>query len=487
MSVSSTRPRPAATVDTAAPRDTAIQSDSGAPRLSGRLGVAGIVLIVVAAASPLGVIGGTVPLAIAGGNGAGLPFVYLLAMVILLLFSVGFTSMTPHVPTAGAFYSYIDKGLGRHAGLGAAFAALLSYLALEAGVYGLFAPAVQEVVRTYGGPELPWWFWAAGALAAVAWLGHRNIELSGKVLAVLLVAEVVIVLVLDGLIVLGGGGAEGLSTGFITPSTVLSGAPGIALLFAILSFIGFEATAVFRDEARDPDKTIPRATYLALLVVGGFYALSTWLLISVWGDGAVVQKATDEPGTLLSETTALYLGTAGSHLVQVLLATSLFACILSFHNIGSRYFFQLAGKEIFPRNLGRTHERHRSPYRASMADNAIVGLFLLTAVVAGWDPIVQFYTWFAGFASLGIVVLMTLTGVAVLVFFRRRGAPVRDWKRSIAPALGFLGLLGILGLILQNLPTLLGNSAPLAAAVVVLILLCFSAGALIGSRPGKRA
>ncbi|NMR29027.1 amino acid permease [Crystallibacter degradans] len=464
------------------PPTIAPQTKTDAPRLSGRLGVASVVLIVVAAASPLGVIGGTVPLAIASGNGAGLPFIYLLATGILLLFSVGFTTMTPHVPTAGAFYSYIEKGLGRRAGLGGAFVALLSYLALEAGVYGLFAPAVDEVVRAYGGPSLPWWFWAAAALAAVAWLGHRNIEVSGKVLAVLLVAEVVIVLVLDGFIVFGGGGPEGLSTGFVTPSTVLSGAPGIALLFAILSFIGFEATAIFRDEARDPDKTIPRATYLALIVVGGFYALSTWLLISVWGDGTIVQKATDAPGTLLSETTALYLGTAGSHIVQVLLATSLFACILSFHNIGSRYFFQLAGQDVFPRKLARTHARHNSPHLASIADNAVVALFLLTAVVAGWDPIVQFYTWFAGFASLGIVVLMTLTSVAVLVFFRRRQTAVTDWKRSVAPALGFVGLLGILVLILQNLPSLVGNSTALAVAVVVLILACFAAGAVIASR-----
>ncbi|MFT4468650.1 APC family permease [Arthrobacter sulfonylureivorans] len=481
MSVSN--PKTFAAPPAAATAASKTGTEAGAtPRLSGRLGVASIVLIVVAAASPLGVIGGTVPLAIASGNGAGLPFIYLLATAILLLFAVGFTAMTPHVPSAGAFFSYVEKGLGRRAGLGAAFVALLSYLALEAGVYGLFAPAVDEVVRAYGGPGLPWWVWAAAALVAVAWLGHRNIELSGKVLAVLLVAEVLIVLVLDAAIVFGGGGAEGLSTGFLTPSTVLSGAPGIALLFAILSFIGFEATAVFRDEARDPDKTIPRATYLALLVVGGFYALSSWLLISVWGDTGIVQKATDAPGTLLSETTALYLGTAGSHIVQVLLATSLFACILSFHNISSRYFFQLSGQGIFPATLAGTHVRHRSPHRASAAATAVVVLFLLVAVVAGWDPIVQFYTWFAGFSSLGVVVLMTLTSVAVLVFFRRQGAPAGSWKRSVAPALGLLGLLGILGLILQNLPTLVGNSVPLAIAVVVLILASFGAGAVVAAR-----
>ena len=133
------------------------------PRLRGNLGVASIVFIVVAAASPLGVIGGPVPLGIAFGNGAGFPFSFVIATVVLLLFSVGFTQMTRFVPTAGAFYSYVSKGMGRGFGLGAAFVALLAYLALEAGVFGLFGPGLAELVKSYGGPELPWWVWALSA------------------------------------------------------------------------------------------------------------------------------------------------------------------------------------------------------------------------------------------------------------------------------------------------------------------------------------
>ncbi|MGO4383558.1 APC family permease [Specibacter sp. RAF43] len=460
------------------------QSEKTAPRLTGRLGVTGIVLIVVAAASPLGVIGGPVPLGIASGNGAGLPTIFLAATAILLLFAVGFTTMTPHVPDAGAFSSYIRRGLGRRAGTGAAFVALLSYLALEAGVYGLLGPAVGQVVTAYGGPDLPWWLWAAVALAAVTWLGHRNIELSGKVLGVLLLAEVLIVLVLDARVILAGGGPQGLSAGFAVPATVFSGAPGVALLFAILSFIGFEATAVFRDEARDPDRTIPRATYLALALIGLFYAVSTWALLSAWGDDAAVARALSNPGSMLADTAGAYLGPVGAHLVQVLLTTSLFACILAFHNIGSRYFFQLGASGVLPATLAGTHPVHRSPHRASLADNAVVAIFLAAALVTGWDPINEFYTWFAGFASLGIVVLMTLTSVAVVVFFRRRGAPWVNWRRSVAPTLGFLGLLGILALILSNLPALLGGSTLLCVVVLAVLVLALAAGWVIeNARP----
>ncbi|MGL3805510.1 APC family permease [Paeniglutamicibacter sp. R2-26] len=456
------------------------------PRLRGNLGVASIVFIVVAAASPLGVIGGPVPLGIAFGNGAGFPFSFVIATVVLLLFSVGFTQMTRFVPTAGAFYSYVSKGLGRGFGLGAAFVALLAYLALEAGVFGLFGPGLAELVKSYGGPDLPWWAWAAVGFVAVTALGYRNIELSGKLLAVLLIAEVAIVLVLDAVVVFSGGGPEGFATGIVTPSEIVSGAPGMGILFAILSFVGFEATAVFRDEARDPDRTIPRATYISLISIGIFYTISSWVLISANGESDIVANATENPGTILQTTTQAYLGAAGGHIVQLLFVTSLFACILSFHNIASRYLFQLGARGVLPAPLGSAHRVHGAPSAASLAASGTVAVLVLVAAVLGLDPIAQFYTWLGGISSVGIVLLLALTSVAVLVFFGRkeRGGPV--WQRRIAPALGLVGLLAFLAIILVNLPVLVGESSygPFSIGVLVLLGAALVAGPVVAA--GRR-
>lgn len=79
------------------------------------LGVLGILFFVLSAQAPLTGIAGAVPIAIAIGNGAGAPAAYLAAGVIVLLFSVGFVAMGRHVVDAGAFYTYIGKGLGRSA------------------------------------------------------------------------------------------------------------------------------------------------------------------------------------------------------------------------------------------------------------------------------------------------------------------------------------------------------------------------------------
>lgn len=452
-------------------------------QLRGNLGVSSIVFMVVAAAAPLGVIGGVVPLGIASGNGTGFPATFIASTLVLLLFAVGFTAMTPYVEEAGAFFSYVWQSLGLPVGIGIAFVALVSYVALEAGVYGLLGPAGASVVELAGGPSLPWWVFAAAAFAVTAYLGYRNIELSSRVLGVLLSGEIVIVLVLD-LVIVANGGDRGLSSGIVNPDAIFSGSLGVGLLFAIISYVGFEATAIFRDEARTPEHTIPRATYLALVLIGVFYAVTSWALISGWGDEQAVARATDSDATFLGDTAHRYIGAVGADIITVLYFTSLFACILAFHNVASRYVFALSQRDVLPARLSRPHDRHGSPHEASLWISGVVAVSVLLAVVFGLDPAAQFYTWFAGATTVGVVLLMIATSVAVLVFFARDRHGHSLWRVRIAPALGLAGLLGALVLILTNLNDLVGGSDVLAWAIVGVLATAFATGVAVGRRVG---
>ncbi|OBJ93232.1 amino acid transporter [Mycolicibacterium conceptionense] len=452
-------------------------------RLAGKLGPTAIVFMVVAAAAPLTVVAGTFPIGIAAGNGAAFPASYGVCTGVLLLFAVGFTAMTRYIRGAGAFYTYIAQGFGRHAGLGAAFLALLSYTAVQGGVYGYIGAALGELVTSHGGPAVPWYVYALAMMATVATLGYRHIELSGKVLGVLLVCEVGIVLVIN-LAVIGRGGAEGLSTAVLHPGNFFSGAPGIALIFALAGYIGFEATAVFRDEARDPARTIPRATYVALLLIGGFYALSSWSMVSAWGDAGAVAQATDNPANMLTDTAIHYLGSVAGDLVQIFLITSLFAALLSFHNVLARYIFSLGNTRALPERCGRSHLRHDSPHVASVVQTVTALVLVAASVMAGLDPVTQVFTWFVGAASVGIVVLMTLTSAAVIVYFRRTRVDTRPWNTLIAPLLGFAGLAVLSVMTAVNLPLLVGGSATLAAIIGVLLAGAFLGGIAVAiSRP----
>ncbi len=446
-------------------------------KLSGSLGVGSIVFMVVAAAAPLTVIAGTVPLGIAIGNGPAFPATFALSAVVLLLFAVGFCAMSPHVPNAGAFYAYVERGLGRVTGLGTAFLALATYTAVQLAVYGYIGAVIDGLVQNYGGPALPWWLWSVIVLAVVGLLGYRRIELSSRVLGVLLVCEVAIVLVFDA-VVAGTGGAQGPSTALLVPSQIGSGSLGVALMFAVAGFIGFEATAVFRDEARDPSRTIPRATYTALVLIGVFYTVSGWAVVTAWGDAGAVEAAGADPGGMLITTIANYLGAVGGDLAQVLLVTSLFAAILSFHNVLARYFFALGGSGALPVAWGRSHPRHGSPHMGSLVQSVSALALVAVFALAGLDPVTQVFAWMAGTATLGVLALMALTCLAVLVYFRRTRVDSRPWQTAIAPALGLAGLLVFLWLTITNFPTLIGGSAGLATAIGAVLVVFFAAGAL---------
>lgn len=424
--------------------------------LQGSLGVTAIIFMVVAAASPLTVVGGAAPLGILLGNGAGFPALYAISAVILLLFAVGLAAMTRHVPKPGAFFTYVGYGLGRSTGLAAAWTAMLTYTTIQVSVYGYIGYILSVTVTSLGGPAITWWVYSLLTVALVGVLGYRHIDLSSKVLGVLLVAEVGIVLVLVAAVVISGG-AQGLSLAPFEPANVVSGSPGVGLMFAIAAFIGFEATAIFRDEARDPNRTIPRATYGAVIGIGVFYTLASWALVMAWGPDGVLGAAAENPGTLILRTVAQYLGIVGEVTVNVLLITSMFACVLSFHNVLTRYQHSMAGAGVMPDRLGAVHDRHLSPHTSSLVQTITSVVLIAIFALFQLDPVLQVFTWFAGVATLAIAVLMAVTSVAVIVYFARTRQDRRFWNTVLAPALGFIGLILSAALIVLYFPLMVGD------------------------------
>ncbi len=464
---------PAAPATAAPPAD-----DAGGRGLRGSIGVVGIVFLVVAAAAPLTAIGGALPVMLAIGNGPGNPMAYVVAAVVLLLFSVGYAAMSRHVVDAGAFYAYVSKGLGTPVGVGAAGLALLTYTAIQAAIYGLAGATAQGLSTQYGGPDLPWWVWAFLLMAVVGLLGYRNIDVGTKVLGVLLTLEIGVIAVV-AVAVLAQGGADGIDVRSFTPSAFFSGAPGISIMFAIASFIGFEATAIYGEEARNPRRTVPLATYLAVVLIGAFYALSSWAVVLAFGSDGVVAAAQADTAGLVFTAAAEYVSPVVADVMLVLLLTSLFAALLAFHNAISRYLFALGRQGMAPDVLSRTHVRHASPHVGSLAQTGTAFVVVAVFAVAGSDPVLQLFTWMSGLATVSILLLMVLTSVAVLAFFARSRVDRRAWHTRVAPALGTLGLLGIVGLVLANFTTLISGDAVLATVLLTVIAAAFALGVVV--------
>lgn len=458
-----------------------------APGLQGSLGVASIVLMVVATAAPLTVMVANTPLIISMGNGVAAPFDAAAATLVMLLFTVGFVAMSKHITNAGAFYAYIQKGMGRMFGLGSATMAMTSYFFILVALEAYVGYALSQLFQNLLGLQVSWWLMSLAVIALVGFLGYRHIELSSKLLGIALILEIAIVLAVDFVIVMKHG-FSGMSLAPFSREAISSGSPGLGIMFAIYCFIGFEATVVFREEASDPERTIPRATYAAVLIAGAFYIISMWCEVIGIGLDKVLAFAGAHPGDMYLLLTEQYLGKASQDLLQVLLVTSLFACILSIHNIVVRYQYVLGRYDVLSKHLARVHPQHGSPHVSSFTQTVASCLMLLVLIAVGLDPVTQMYAWGATAGTLGYMVILSLTCISVIFFFRRNKLDSRLWNTVLAPAGGLLGILACLWIAIDNLPALVGEEKANTVTWLIglVVIASFLMGYLMALRLKKR-
>lgn len=453
--------------------------ESGNARIEGRMGPFELAFFVVAAAGPLLVVAGYAPLAFLLG-GVGAPGAQLVASVVLLLFAVGLTRMAMRIKNAGAFYSYIGQGLSRPLGAGSATLAMTAYSIIAIGQLGAVGAFAAGPLNNVLNTDIPWPVWSFIALATVAFLGHRQISLSAKVLGVALLTEAGILLILAVPVLLQGG-AEGIDFQAFEPSAVFAGG-GTGAMFAIVfgAFIGFESTAIYSEEARDPEKTVPRAVYLAVGFLGVFYTFMMWVVYVAFGKSNVVDAATADPVGLVFGAMETYVGHNAVLVMEVLLVTSAFASTLAFHNTASRYMFTLSREKMLPSFLSKVHPKHHSPFAASGFQSALAVVIVTIFVIAGLDPYLQLFLLLVAPGVLTVIILQALTSLAIIVYFNRDNnrAGLTVWSTVVTPLLSLIGLAVATYLIVINFELLSGRTDWVNWLLLAVIPLAFIVGLL---------
>jgi amino acid transporter len=425
-----------------------------------RLGVAPVVFMVMAAAAPLTVIAGGATTGWAVTGVIGIPIGYLAVGLVLAVFSVGYVAMSRKVVNSGAFYTYVTHGLGRVPGVGASFIAVLAYNAMQIGLYGGFGKVTADFIDAQTGWSTPWWLWAFAAWALIGLLGVLRIDLNGKILGTLLIAEIAVALVLAA--VHFSHPADGhISLTAIAPSQLLTPGIGAVLVTAITGFVGFEGTAVFSEESKDPQKTVARATYIAVAVIAVLYSSCALAIVIAVGPDNIVAAATEHGTELIFDLAAPYVSWIVLFIGHLLFLTSLFAALLSFHHTDARYLFALGREGVLPRALARTSVRSRSPKIASITQTVIAAAVLCVYAYAGWDPMINLFFWITVTGGLGVLILMLFTSIAVLAYFLRPANRdgVGVGRGLVAPALATAALGWILLVTLQQFHILLGVDA----------------------------
>ncbi len=387
------------------------------------IGPVGVTATVISAAAPLTVMAGVAPIALAIG-GVGVPGAYLLAGVVLSVFAIGFTAMAAQIRRTGGFFVYIGHAFGGTAGFAAAVLAIVSYNLLQIGVYGLFGIQTQAALDDLFGVTAPWWVISAIAVVAVFILGALGIDVGAKVLVVLITLESAI-LVIMGVAIVAQGGAGGLGVASFEPGNIFNSGVLAVLGICFAAFMGFESTALYRAEARDPARTIPRATYAAVGFMALFYCFITWTVVQAFGE-AEIQSAAGELGpALFFATMDQYVGAWAVHAMYVLIVTSVYASQLAFHNAINRYVFGMAECGTLPRVFARTN-RAGSPAFAGGVQSLLALAVVLASAALGLDPIQDLLIKVNTPGVIGIIVLQMLAAAAAVAFFVRRRGMLRQ-------------------------------------------------------------
>ncbi|QTD99909.1 APC family permease [Streptomyces cyanogenus] len=445
-------------VDEGVARETGAGDGGPVHRLKpNAVGLLGVVFMAVATAAPITAMTGNVPFMVSSGNGVGAPASYLVAMVVLAIFSVGFTSMAKHITSTGAFYGFISYGLGRTVGLASGLLATFAYMVFEPALIGIFSTFATTTLSDQTGLHVPWWAFAVLMLAVNATGTWFGVSVAEKLLVVLLATEVTVLAAMAVSVALHGGGPHGFTFAPVDPVNAFKGtSAGLGLFFAFWSWVGFESTAMYGEESRDPKKIIPKATMISVLGVGVFYVLVSWMAITGNGEAEAVRAASSaNPLAMFFDPTERYVGHWAVDVMQWLMITGSLACGMAFHNCAARYLYALGREGVLPSlrdTIGRTHARHGSPHLAGLVQTAVSAVLIGAFWAAGKDPYTGTYVLLAILGTMAILVVQAVCSFAVLVYFRSHHPESRHWFRTFtAPLLGGVAMLAVVVLLVSNM------------------------------------
>lgn len=471
-----------------------VSKDSSVNKLHAKaIGLIGVLFLTVTGAAPESAMLGNVPFAAGFGNGTYVPAAFLLATIVLTIFSVGYAAMASKVSSVGGFYSFISLGLGRDVGMAAGIASLASYSVFEASLTGLFAFFGNSWLQSHFGINVPWVYLALFVVALSSILSYQDVQLSVKVLGAALVFEVIMLTIFDiGIFMAKGPGGFSLESinvlHVMTPVVaqkvgtvdIAAGAAAVGVFMAFWSWVGFEMAPNYAEESINPKHIIPRSLYYSVIGLGIFYTITSWCAIAAYPTEAeMLAKAVGDSGNFFLAPLTQFVGQWANEAMAVLILTSSFACSMAFHNTAARYMYSLGREGVLPGVLGKTHPTHKSPHVASVVQTLLAALWiLLFAYFAGTnDPNAQayvgVYTMLAVLGTMLLLILQAVVSIAIIVYFRaNHPGEVNIFAGLIAPLIAFVSQVYLVYLLVVNLETFggtgsFGSRIPLIAFVIL--------------------
>lgn len=354
-------------------------------------------------------------------TGGHVPTAYLVTLVAMLFTAFSYAALVKAFPRAGSAYTYARRAFGGHVGFLTGWSLMIDYLLLPLINYVLMGIYLNAQL-----PGIPPWVFALAGVLLITGLNIvgitvvRNANLVLVGLQLVFAAVFVVCAVLHTLQNPGVSLLQPLYDAGLTFPGLLAGAAMLAL-----SFLGFDAISTLSEEARDPQRTVPRAIILTTIIGGLIFTVIAYVSTLVVPNVADIENP-DAAANQIMEVAA------GRWLELFFLIAYIAGCIaaaLASQASVARILFAMGRDGVLPSFFARLSRRYRTPIGAAI----FVGVVSLAALFADLNTV-------ASLISFGALAAFSLVNLSVIKHFlidegRRGGAAV--FRYGVLPALGF--------------------------------------------------
>ncbi len=387
-------------------------------------------------------------------------------LAILTVFS--FAEMSAAFPESGGTYVFSKKVLSIRAAFGVGwiiwFASIVAAVLYALGAGFFIAIAINRIWESYTGTVLEWvnTGFTTTVIAVIATLIYTkmlfNKQTSGGNL--INIGKLAVFLIL----IIGGGW-------YISTQSVLDivddytpffteGGFGLlqAMGYTFIAYHGFDLIAAVGGEVKDPERNIPRAMFISLIVAIVIYVLFMLVItVAAVGPGeSIAQASSADPEAIVMFAAEAYMGKFGLWLVIIAGILSMLSALYANLLGASHIAFSMAKDRTLPRALGKVDKDWGTPVKAILAT---AGVLVITIIII---PDVAI----AGAASSLIFLISFAIAHWISILSRLRSDP-KDlpFKSPFFPLIPVVGILSCVGLAVFQ-----GIKVPLAGVIMLVWL-----------------
>lgn len=356
-------------------------------------------------------------------------------------------------PQAGGGYVYLREAYGRPV---AFLYGWKVFLVLDPGLTATLAVGLASYLA-YLVP-LPDWRVKAAAIGAI-WLMALGNILGARLGAWVIQGLTVIKLGLLALIVvwgfLGGRGDWANLTPFVAQhpgSTAFAAAMGGGLISAFYAFGGWWDVSKMAGEMRNPQRDLPRALTIGVLVVTVVYTLTSLVFMFLV---PVAQVTSGE--TFAAQAGEVLFGPWGGKVFSAIVVISVFGSLAAYLMVAPRVYYALASDGLFFNAIARVSPRFGTPALAIALQAALASILV---AFGSFRQIV-------GYFFFVTVAFIALTVFAIFVFRRRKDSPEPGYRATGYPVTAVIFLVLVLIML-----ALIGLSSPIQSLIGVGVMLC---------------